>query len=274
MSNSSASKFTSLALKTVGAILIVSSLIDYITLAIPFQPLDSQWQIAFTSQIVDRGIVPMVGIAFMLVGYWVENSVNRATANSGFNFKVPVFILSLFMGFIFLILVPLYLNNLRLVSVDVLSQIEQEAGVQENRISEQYEQLNVISTDPQRLQLLENRIREIDQALGSGQLEGRNLNAQQLQRLQANRQQLQSVRELAENPEALEIKKTELQTQLLNQKKEREGRAKTETIKRGVRTGLSSFLLAIGYLVMGWFGLQGAGSGGTKASSSQASVSR
>lgn len=274
MSNSSTAKFTSIALKTVGAILIISSLIDYITLAIPFQPLDSQWQIAFTSQVVDRGIVPMVGIAFMMVGYWVESSVSRATTSSGFSFKLPVFILSLFMGLVFLILVPLYLNNLRLVSTDVLGQIEQEAGVQETRISEQYEQLNTISADPQRLQLLENRIQELDQAIGSGQLQGRSLNAEQLQRLQANRQQLQSVRELAQNPEELEIKKQELQTQLLNQKKEREGRARIETIKRGVRTGLSSFLLAIGYLVMGWFGFQGTKSGGQQSRSSQASVSR
>lgn len=273
MSNSSTAKFTSIALKTVGAILIISSLIDYITLAIPFQPLDSQWQITFTSQVVDRGIVPMVGIAFMMVGYWVENSASRATA-SGFSFKLPVFILSLFMGLVFLILVPLYLNNLRLVSTDVLGQIEQEAGVQETRISEQYEQLNTISADPERLQLLESRIRELDQAIGSGQLQGRTLNAQQLQQLQANRQQLQSVRELAQNPEELEIKKSELQTQLLNQKKEREGRARTETIKRGVRTGFSSFLLAIGYLVMGWFGLQGTKNDGQQPRSSQASVSR
>ena len=62
----------------------------------------------------------------------------------------------------------------------------------ETRISEQYEQLNAISTDPQRLELLEGRITEIDNAISSGQFQGQNLNPQQLQQLQQTRQQLQN----------------------------------------------------------------------------------
>ena len=264
MSNSQATKFTSLSLKVVGIILIVSSLLDYITLAIPFQPLNSQWQIAFTGQIVDRGIVPMVGLAFMLVAYWIENSVRGTVKNSGFGIRLPVFILSLLLGFIFLILVPLHLNNLRLVSADAFAQLEQRSQEAENRISDQYEQLSGISSDPQRLQLLESRIVELDNAIGSGQFQGQNLNPQQLQRLQQTRQQLQNFRELAQNPEALEARLSELQTQLRDQKLERESRAKTEAFKQGIRTGLSSLLLAIGYLVIGWFGLQGTGKSGTQ----------
>ena len=274
MSNSSASKFTSLCLKTVGTILVVSSLLDYITLAIPFQPLDSQWQIAFTGQIVDRGIVPLVGMTFMLVGYWIDDTVSKAVKSSGFSIRLPVFILSLFLGFVFLILVPLHLNNLRLVSSNAMSQIEQKAGEAENRISEQYEQLNAIASDPQRLQLLESRIQELDTAIGSGQFQGQNLNAQQLQRLTETKQQLQNFRELAQNPEALEGRLTELQTQLRDQKLEREGRARTEAIKQGVRTGLSSLLLAVGYLVMGWFGLQGTNQQEAKPKNPKATVSR
>jgi DNA repair ATPase RecN len=170
------------------------------------------------------------------------------------------------LGFIFLILVPLHLNNLRLVSSDAFAQLEQRAEEAETRISEQYEQLNAISTDPQRLELLESRITEIDNAISSGQFQGQNLNPQQLQQLQQTRQQLQNFRELAQNPEALEARLSELQTQLRDQKLEREGRAKTEAFKQGIRTGLSSLLLAIGYLVMGWFGLQGTGKDGTPVS--------
>ena len=272
MSNSQASKFTSLSLKVVGIILIVSSLLDYITLAIPFQPLNSQWQIAFTGQIVDRGIVPMVGISFMLVAYWIESSVT--VKNSGFGIRLPVFILSLLLGFVFLILVPLHLNNLRLVSADAFTQLEQRAEEAETRISEQYEQLNAISSDPQRLELLEGRIAELDNAIGSGQFQGQNLNPQQVQQLQQTKQQLQNFRELAENPEALEARLSELQTQLRDQKLERENRAKTEAFKQGIRTGLSSLLLAIGYLVMGWFGLQGTGKGKAQVRSDRVSTSR
>ena len=171
MSNSSISQFTSLALKTVGVILVVSSLLDYITLAIPLDILNSQWQINFISQIVDRGIVPMVGIAFLFVGYWIDSNVSSAANQKGFDLRVPVFVLSLALGFVFLLFVPIHLSNLRLVSSDALSQIEARASEAENRISDQYEQLEAISQDPQRLQLLDTRIKEIDTALGSGQFQ-------------------------------------------------------------------------------------------------------
>ncbi len=256
MSNSSISQFTSLSLKTVGVILVVSSLLDYITLAIPLDILNSQWQINFISQIVDRGIVPMVGIAFLFVGYWIDSNVSSTANRKGFDLRLPVFVLSLGLGFVFLLLVPIHLSNLRLVSSDALSQIEERASEAENRISDQYEQLEAIAQDPQRLQLLDTRIKEIDTALGSGQFQGQNLNPQQLQRLQGTKQQLENFRELAKNPEALEARLSELQTQLRDQKLQREGRARTETLKQGVRTGLSSLMLAIGYLVMGWFGLK------------------
>lgn len=52
------SPFTALALKTVGLILIVSALLDYVILAIPFNPLQREWQLSFTTQIVDRGVIP------------------------------------------------------------------------------------------------------------------------------------------------------------------------------------------------------------------------
>ncbi|HHP7231067.1 MAG TPA: HpsJ family protein [Xenococcaceae cyanobacterium] len=255
MSNINISQFTSLSLKTVGVVLVVSSLLDYITLAIPFDILESQWQINFTSQIVDRGIVPMVGIGFLLVGYWIDTNLN-STNQKGFDLKLPTFILCLVLGFMFLLLVPIHLNNLRLVSSDALSQLEERASEAETRINDQYQQLEAISQDPQRLQILNARIQEIDTALSSGQFQGQSLNAEQLQRLQETKQQLENFRELAQNPEALEARLSELQTQLRTQKLEREGRARTETLKQGVRTGFSSLILAIGYLIIGWFGFK------------------
>ncbi len=256
MSQSSISQFTSLALKTVGVIIVVSSLLDYITLAISVDFLDSQSQIGFISQLVDRGIVPMVGISFLLVGYWIDLNFGNAAQPKGFDLRLPMFILSLVLGFVFLISVPLHLNNLRLVSSDALSQLEARATEAENRIQDQYEQLEAISEDPQRLQVVDTRIQEIDTALGSGQFQGQNLNPQQLERLQNTKIQLENFRELAKNPEALEARLNELQNQLRDQKQQREGRARTETLKQGVRTGLSSLMLAIGYIFIGWLGFK------------------
>ena len=254
MNTSTISPFTCLALKLIGVILILSSLLDYFTLAIPFQPLNAEWQISFTGQIVDRGIVPMVGIAFLLVGYWIEVSVGNKKPS--FDLRLPVFILASFMGLIFLLLVPLHLNNLREAQSTAISQINQGAGEAENRIKTQFDQLNTLSQDPQRLQQLDTRIEEIDAAINSGRVQGQTLNPEQLQNLTQTKQQLQNFRELAKNPEALEARLTELQTQLRDQKLERENRAKTEALKQGIRTGLSSLMLAVGYIAIGWLGLK------------------
>ena len=256
MNTSTISPFTSLALKLIGVILILSSLLDYITLAIPFQPLNAEWQISFTGQVVDRGIVPMVGIAFLLVGYWIEASVASTNKKPTFDLRLPVFILASLMGLIFLLLVPLHLNNLREAQSTAISQINQGAGEAESRIKTQFDQLNTLSQDPKRLQQLDTRIKEIDVAINSGQVQGQRLNPEQLQNLNQTKQQLQNFRELAKNPEALEARLNELQTQLRDQKLERENRAKTEALKQGIRTGLSSLMLAVGYIAIGWLGLK------------------
>lgn len=256
MNNSSNTRFTSLCLKSVGVILIASSLLDYVALAIPFQPLDSQWQNSFTSQVVDRGIVPMVGMAFILVACWIESNLNSSTKKSAFDIRLPAFILSLLLGVMFLILVPLHLNNLRLTTVNALIQIEQKTSEAETKISDQYEQLNDVATDPRRLQQLESKIKDFDTAITSGQFQGQQLNPQQLQRLSETKEQLQSFKELTKNPQALQKKLGELQTQLKEQQLARETKAKTEVFKQGLRTGLSSLMLAIGYLLIGWIGLK------------------
>lgn len=270
MNSTSTSQFTSFCLKIVGLILIISALLDYITLAIPFQPLDPKWQISFTGQIVDRGIVPLVGISFILVAAWIEATVNNPVQKSSFEIRLPVFILASLLGLLFLLLVPLHLNNLRLASSTELNQIQQGANQAETRIKEQYDQLNILAQDPQRLQELEVRLKQIDGAIASGQFQGQTLNPEQLQQLQTNRQQLQNFRELAKNSTALKARLGELQTQLRDQKLERESSAKTEAIKQGLRTGFSSLLLAIAYIIIGWLGLKGMG--GTSVSSKKASV--
>ncbi|HEY9892961.1 MAG TPA: HpsJ family protein, partial [Candidatus Sericytochromatia bacterium] len=65
--------FTALALKIVGVVMILSSLLDYILMTIPFNPGVREWQIALATQFVDRGVIPLVGIVFVLLGYLLDN---------------------------------------------------------------------------------------------------------------------------------------------------------------------------------------------------------
>lgn len=255
MNNSVLSGFTALALKVVAVILILSSLLDYIVLLIPFKPLDQQWQIAFTNQIVDRGIIPMVGITLLLIGHWIGSTVDAPSrAKSSFlDLRFLSFFLASFLGLVFLLLVPLHISNLGRAVGDRISEIDQQANVAESRIEQQSAQMDSLLADEQRL-------REIDQAIESGEVQGQKLQPAQLQQLQQVREQILSLRQ---DPAALKAEIEKAQTQVRDRKLELEQQARTEATKNGVRISISSLLLAIGYMAIGWMGFKSLGGANT-----------
>ncbi|MGQ4650183.1 hormogonium polysaccharide biosynthesis protein HpsJ [Lyngbya aestuarii] len=253
------SSFTGLALKSVGLIMIVSALLEYIILAIPSPGVDlkdptlwRQWQLEFTTQIVDRGIIPMVGVALLLTGYWVANNFggSRTEPNaSGGYLKTGVLLLSSFLGLIFLLLVPLHFNNVRVQANQRLQQIEQQATQQETQLDAQAKQLGTLVKAPEQIEQVEQRIdQQLQQAIESGQVP-----PQQIAQAEAFKKQLQAIKE---NPEALNQQVEARQTQIRTSKLEEEKRVTTNLWKSGIRTGLSSLFLAIGYIVIGWTGLR------------------
>jgi hypothetical protein len=247
-SSSVYSPFTALALKIVGLIMILSSLLDYIILAIPspgVSPLKSEWQLALTSQLVDRGIIPMVGIALLVTGYWIANSVGASEAKSSVqDLRFWAFILSSLLGLIFLLLVPLHFNNIRLQSDAALKQINQRATQAETQLDNQTKQVDALVKDPQKHS-------ELDKAIASGRVQG-----EQLVRLQALKQQLQTFKQ---DPQSLNQQVEQAQTKIRGERLEAEKQTRTGALKLGLRTGLNSLLLAIGYIVIGWTGFRSLG---------------
>ena len=69
VTNPTKSPLAAIALKLVGLVTIISALLDYLILVIPPDFANPQWQLATTTQLVDRGIVPLVGIALILTGF-------------------------------------------------------------------------------------------------------------------------------------------------------------------------------------------------------------
>jgi hypothetical protein len=236
------SPFTALTLKVVGLIMIVSSLLDFIILAIPFDPLKREWQLGLTTQLVDRGIIPLVGIGFLVAGYWVSSSMGGSQTEQKLqDLRFWAFLISSLLGLIFLLLVPLHFNNIRLQSNQEIAQINQRATQAEAQLDEQTNQVNALVKNPQGLA-------ELDRAIASGRVPG-----EQLQRLQAIKQQLQTFKQ---DPEALKKQVEAAQTQIRSRKLEAEKQTRTGALKAGLRTGLSSLLLAIGYILIGWTGLR------------------
>lgn len=239
------SPFTALTLKVVGLIMILSSLLDYIFLATSFSP-QREWQIGFMSQLVDRGIIPMIGIALLLLGYLVDYSSGASLEqkSSFLDLRFWALLLSCLLGLMFLLLLPLYINNITQQSNQAMAQIDQKTKQAQAQLDAQTKQVNDLVKNPQGLA-------ELEKAISSGKVQG-----QQLAQLQALREQLNKFKQ---DPKSLTAQVEAAKTRILNEKIEAENQAKTQAWKMGIRTSLSSFLLAIGYIIIGWTGLRGLG---------------
>ena len=91
MTNRFASWNAALTVKVVGIILILSFLLDFLILIFPFQPTDRLWQINLATALVDRGIVPLVGIGMLFVGYWIDG-VNDSDRQKSLDIKKRAFL--------------------------------------------------------------------------------------------------------------------------------------------------------------------------------------
>ena len=258
-SSPAVSPLAAISLKLVGFVTIVSALLDFIILLLPPDLLNEQWQLNVTTQVVDRGIVPLVGIALLLTGFWVERSVGRGRQSGSLlvDLRFWACALATVLGFIFFILTFLHVNNVRLAARGSLADIEQqaneartEAGTQ---LDEQLAQLEgaQVQQQEQLNQLFQNE-ELLQQAIDAGQLsedvlrfrdDPNALDAFVDERVGEARQQLETLRE-------------ERETQIGSRREELSSRVRQEAIKSAIRISISSFLLSIGYVFVGWTGLR------------------
>jgi len=249
------SPFTALALKVVGLIMIVSSLVDYIFLAIPLNAGQRAWQLAYVGQLVDRGILPMVGIAFLLLGYWLESSMGASASEQRSliqDLRFWALCLSSLLGLIFLLVVPLHINNVVQQSDVELKQLNDRVTLAQSQIEGRAQQIAALVKDPKGLAQLKQQLGELDQALESGRVP-----AEQQPQAKAYRQLLQTI---TQNPtKAISQEVDAAKAKITKDKQDLENQTKTGALKSALRTGLSSLLLAIGYIIIGWSGLRSAG---------------
>lgn len=239
------SPLAALALKLVGTITILASMLDFLVLLIPPDLLNRQWQLATTTQMVDRGIVPLVGIALLLTGYWIESNLGVASRGRSLflDGRFWVCILASVLGLLFIIFTLLYPNNVRLTSKQALDQISQEATQANTQLEQQFEQQRGQITS-----LLQNET-QLQQAIQSGQI---------------SQEQLAVLNQYKGDPEGLNKfldeqlgqVRQQAQTQIGTRREEAEKRLVAEAWKSAIRIGLSSLLLSIGYVSIGWSGLR------------------
>ena len=238
---------TPLALKTAGVVLILSSLIDLVFMLI-FPPenlvLDGgRWWLYATSQLVDRGLLPLVGIAFMVTGDWIKIVSTEDGGNNGNIWRVGTFVLASLLGLIFVLIIPFQLNATNEFKTQELGKISKEVTQIEAGIKNNLKQINAQSKDK-----LKEQIVAIDKELKGGQIP-----PERLTNLQITKSKLEL---LLNDPKKFAAESEQNLQQLQKQKQKVETQASERMLKTGVRTSLASFLLAIAYIMIGWTGLK------------------
>lgn len=245
-------------LRSIGIILIVSSLVNYLSILIPPNFADETWFANVVSQIVDRGIVPLVGLGFLLAGAFLENGslALRDRTKPFATFRFWALLLSMLLGLLFLVAFPLHLNNTRQVSDKELAQIDKQAKDLESQLNaqvqQQQEQFTALLRDPNQSKQLDDRLKQVEAAISSGQLQGEQLaNAQRIQKeIQALKANPNSVADRAK-----EYRNAQL-TKIREDRATAESQARSKFWRAGVQTGISSLLLSLGYFIIGWSGLK------------------
>ncbi|MEM1170679.1 MAG: HpsJ family protein [Cyanobacteria bacterium P01_H01_bin.35] len=255
------SSIASNTLTIVGVIMILSSLLDFIVLSIPFNISSRAWQIGLTTQIVDRGIIPMVGMALLVTGYWVSS-------NSGLqdNSKSPILdlrfwalLLASLLGLIYLLLFPIHLNNTSQARAEAIQRIEQQASQAETQLEARIGSNEFKNQIQQRRSQLKNQITNLlaDETRLNEALENDQLPSQVKSLLEQSKDNPQVIDEFL-NRQAEQLP-NQLLTRIRSRQQELEEQANTNSFKSSLRTGISSLLLAVGYIMIGWTGLKNMG---------------
>ncbi|AMW30113.1 HpsJ family protein [Arthrospira platensis] len=228
-------------LRLAGVILFFFALINYILLFVPPNFGDLRWQLNFTTQMVEQGVIPVLAIALMFCAYGLQEvaGLSPEKPKQGFNsLKFWVYVISGILGVMYLVLIPLHVGTTIAASNETIEKINQDAATAqvqlEERLQEQQTQMLAILGNQQRL---EDYIQE------------QQLTEAQLARLQ----------QFQENPEVLGVQSDaigqELKREIENRRREAEKRSQLGTFKSNLRVGLGSLLLASCYLTIAWSGL-------------------
>lgn len=246
--------------KLVGLLLIVSFLIDAITLVIPstppFSPLDRGWQLNVTTQLVERGFIPMLGMALLFAGSWMDSLQDSSQEGKLWQLvKLGALVLSGFLGLGFLLIAPLHINNVRLASNQTLEQIQQQASQAEGQLdstglktqlSQQQSQVKTQLTD-----LLKDD-RKLNERLQSDRVSQQEKDL--LQQFKSDPAKVDEFLNQQLNPDTIVNRRL---TQVRERKQQLEKQTKLAALKSQVQIGASSVLLAIAYLVITGSGLRG-----------------
>ncbi len=265
--NNSPSPFITQTLKLVGVVLILSFLLDFVILAFPAGERDALWQIGFVTATVDRGITPVIGLAFLMVGYWFERSNDNTLTQppSWLSLKFWALLLSSLLGLLFLVMIPLHINNVNTESVRAVQRINENSSQEEAKVQNEISQAQAQLGDPNvrtKLESDKNKFKtQVTALLQNEQQFNQAINSDRtpenekklLRQFKANPNALEDFLTQQSDPVALGSKRL---AQLQTQKQKLVNQAKQEALQSSIRMTVRSLLISIAYIFIGWMGLR------------------
>ncbi len=233
-----------LALKGIGCILLAIALIDYLVLLFPLDLGDPQWRFQLSSQVVDRGVLPLLGIAILGLSIWVEQLSELSSKGV---MKPVMMVASAALTLLFFIVGPMHFVDAGKASASATRQVNNradQAEVQlEARLQQERAQINAVISDPSQLQDLE------------AQLASGDIPEDAKERLTTIKDNLVRFKE---DPSLLEAQQESTRNRALSAIRssglEESNRVALEFRKSRIRVPLSSFMLAGAFMFIFWTG--------------------
>lgn len=253
--------FTALILKIAGLLLILGVLSDYIVLLIPPDFLNPQWLTSLVAEWVGRGTLPLLGIALILFGIWIERDEQpAANRNSGQSWLSGALVLSAILGLLFLLMSPLYFRNSQLASAAETRQINEQAASAEQQLNNELalrrNQVSAILSNQDLVDRLQEQLQDTS-----------SLSTEEQTFLQGIQDTLEEVKN---DPKALDQRVEQARQEGLSKIQTEQQKAiadlTVEMRRSRIQITLNSLLLAIGYLFITWNGMSLTGSAKPKRS--------
>jgi hypothetical protein len=238
--------YTSLVLKFAGLVVILGALVDLLVLAIPGNFLNGEWTAQLITDLIDRGSVPMLGLAMIFIGVWLDRTVGIDGGRSSRLLK-PSLILAFLLSVTFFIAAPLYFSSSRSASATETRTVNSQAAQTERQLDAQLEErrtlVKAILSDSDRRATLNREVKNP------------NLTVDQ-------RNELQQLKSIVDNvdkdPTMLEKEMTEARKvakeTLDQQLKAFKNQLSSSTQQARIRIIVSSVILSVGYFAIGWTG--------------------
>lgn len=246
------SSLVSLTFKAVGVVMILGTLIDVVIVPLPYDLQDPEWWLRFVTQVVERGVIPLVGVALFLAGNWVDSLAGKPlqVSASWRSLQFWILVLACLLSVTYLLFTAFHINNVLRLRSQELSAIAEQAVAEEQELENRIEA--EIGQSRQNIQRLLQSPELREQAISQGLISEEEV--QRLNEFEQNPEQLEAfLEDLDQQAESL---RTERQTEIGVRREEAAAQVRRNTFKAGLQIGLSSVLLAVGYAIIGWTGLR------------------